>query len=231
MRLADYLDKGWFMLLQDEFEQPYFRDLEAFLSARGSAGIEIYPAPENIFLALNLTPIEKVKVVLLGQDPYHGPGQAHGLAFSVLPGQRLPPSLVNIFRELHSDLGGIPPVAGRLDQWARQGVLLLNTVLTVEKGQAAAHRGRGWERFTDRVIKTVNQHCQPTVFLLWGADAQKKSALIDLSRHRILCAPHPSPLSAYRGFLGCRHFSLCNDYLLSKGRTPVNWYLNQENFA
>jgi uracil-DNA glycosylase len=223
MRLADYLEKDWLKLLQTEFAQPYFRQLEAFILSRASAGAEIYPALGNIFSALNLTPPERVKAVLLGQDPYHGPGQAHGLAFSVMPGQRLPPSLVNIFKELQRDLGLVPPLSGCLDKWARQGVLLLNTILTVEQGKAAAHRSRGWEQFTDSIIKTVSQCCRPTVFLLWGSDAQKKSVFIDQSRHHILQAPHPSPLSAYRGFFGCGHFSRCNKFLQEMGRTPIDW--------
>ncbi|MBN1378023.1 MAG: uracil-DNA glycosylase [Gammaproteobacteria bacterium] len=225
-RLLEHLETGWSMLLQAEFQQTYFEQLEAFLSFRTSAGAEIYPQTEHIFSALNLTPAEQVKVVLLGQDPYHGPGQAHGLAFSVLPGQRLPPSLVNIFKELKSDLGLNPPLSGCLEKWARQGVLLLNTVLTVEKGTAGAHRNKGWEWFTDCVIKTVSKHSRASVFLLWGSEAQKKSSLINRSRHHILQAPHPSPLSAYRGFLGCRHFSLCNEFLISQGRGPVDWCLD-----
>jgi uracil-DNA glycosylase len=225
LRLADQLNSDWLGLLESEFDQTYFKQLELFLSAKAAQGAEIYPPWENIFSALNLTPVKRVKVVLLGQDPYHGPGQAHGLAFSVLPGQPFPPSLANIFKELESDLGLAPPLTGCLKKWAKQGVLLLNTVLTVERSKAAAHRNKGWERFTDCIIQTINRHCQPTVFLLWGGDAQKKSVLIDQSKHHILKAPHPSPLSAYRGFLGCRHFSLCNTFLHSTGRGQIDWKL------
>ena len=225
MLISDYLKGDWRNYLRIEFEQPYFRDLQAFLSERAKSGVEIYPSLENIFAALHATPPAKVKVVLLGQDPYHNPGQAHGLAFSVSSKQALPPSLVNIYHELKSDLGHTPANDGCLIKWAAQGVLLLNTVLTVEKSSPGVHSGKGWEQFTDQIIRKISEICPPSVFLLWGKPAQKKENLIDQSRHCVLQAPHPSPLSAYRGFYGCRHFSLANNYLLSQGRSAVNWCL------
>ena len=227
MQISEHLNGEWRSHLHSEFEKPYFRDLQVFLSQRAKTGVEIYPAPENIFAALHATPPAKVKVVLLGQDPYHNPGQAHGLAFSVTPRQTPPPSLVNIYRELEADLGHTPPRDGCLTKWATQGVLLLNSVLTVEKSSPGAHSNKGWEQFTDLIIRKISEICSPTVFLLWGKPAQKKRRLIDHSRHCILQAPHPSPLSAYRGFHGCRHFSLANNYLLSQGRTAVDWRLEQ----
>lgn len=225
LQLVKHLKTDWFELLQTEFEQTYFKQLENFLSERMAAGVEIYPQTANIFHALNLTPVADVKVILLGQDPYHGPGQAHGLSFSVPDGIACPPSLRNIFKELKTDLDIQEPAGGNLEKWARQGVLLLNTVLTVERGQAASHSKRGWERVTDRIIQIVNEQNRPTVFLLWGGQAQKKAALIDDTRHHILQAPHPSPLSVYRGFFGCRHFSLCNEFLNIQGRGPIDWSL------
>jgi uracil-DNA glycosylase len=176
-----------------------------------------------IFNALNSTPLDSVKVVILGQDPYHGPGQAHGLSFSVPRGVPVPPSLQNIYKELESDLGLMPPAHGDLSSWARQGVLLLNAVLTVEAHKAGSHQGQGWEQFTDRVVSVINDTKDGVVFMLWGSYAQKKGAVIDRSRHLVLTAPHPSPLSAYRGFLGCLHFSQCNEYLQSQGTAPIDW--------
>ncbi len=219
------LHPEWLEVLAGEFEQDYMLDLKRFLLARRQAGAVIYPPGPEIFNALDSTPLSEVKVVILGQDPYHGPGQAHGLCFSVREGVPPPPSLVNIFRELQSDLGLAMPNHGHLQSWAAQGVLLLNAVLTVERGQAGAHQGKGWEHFTDAVVATVNQRCEHVVFLLWGAQAQRKGSAIDTRRHLVLKAPHPSPLSAHRGFLGCRHFSQANRWLNSKGIEPVNWAL------
>lgn len=219
------LDDSWKAVLGDEFSKSYMRDLKAFLSQEKAEGKHIFPAGSEYFRALDLTPLDQVRVVILGQDPYHGAGQAHGLCFSVRPGVRVPPSLVNIYKELKSDLGVEPPGHGFLEHWARQGVLLLNSVLTVEEARAASHQGRGWETFTDAVIRSVNEQCEHVVFLLWGAYAQKKAAFVDRSRHLVLKAPHPSPLSAHAGFLGCRHFSQANRYLEEKGRAPIDWQL------
>ncbi|MGY6632099.1 MAG: uracil-DNA glycosylase [Wenzhouxiangella sp.] len=219
------LHPEWLDVLRPQFEQPYMAELKAFLKARKQAGAEVYPPGGQIFNALDSTPLSSVKVVILGQDPYHGPGQAHGLCFSVQHGVPTPPSLVNIFKELQADLGLTPPKHGCLQAWAERGVLLLNTVLTVERGQAGAHQGKGWERFTDAVIETVNQREAPVAFLLWGSHAQKKGAGIDGHRHLVLKAPHPSPLSAHRGFLGCGHFSAANRWLESRGLEPIDWRL------
>ena len=213
------------MPLAAEFEQPYMQQLRAFLVAEKKAGKRIFPAGNEFFNAFSHTPLEKVKVVILGQDPYHGEGQAHGLCFSVPSGVQPPPSLVNIFKELQSDLGISRPSHGFLEHWARQGVLLLNSVLTVQMGQAASHRDRGWERFTDAVIRTVNAKVEPVVFMLWGSYAQKKAAFVDQSRHLVLKAPHPSPLSAHSGFFGCRHFSKANAFLEAHGKVPIDWAL------
>jgi len=219
------LDPSWLEPLQSEFDQPYMGELKRFLLAEREAGKRIFPAGPNWFRALDLTPLDKVKVVILGQDPYHGPGQAHGLCFSVPDGVRPPPSLVNIYKELESDLGIRRPGHGFLEHWAKQGVLLLNSVLTVEMGLAASHRDRGWERFTDAVIRLVNAREQPVVFMLWGSYAQKKASFVDASRHLVLKAPHPSPLSAHSGFLGCKHFSKANAFLESRGLAPIDWAL------
>ena len=219
------LHQSWLGPLQTKFDQPYMAELKRFLLGEREAGKRIFPPGPSWFRALDLTPLDEVKVVILGQDPYHGPGQAHGLCFSVPMGVRPPPSLVNIYKELESDLGVRPPVHGVLEHWARQGVLLLNSVLTVEMGLAASHRDRGWERFTDAVIAQVNAKPEPVVFMLWGSYAQKKAAFVDTSRHLVLKAPHPSPLSAHSGFLGCRHFSRANAYLESKGMAPIDWAL------
>ncbi len=216
---------SWQRWLGDELSAPYMQQLQRFLQQQVAAQKVIYPEPSNWFHALAATPLERVKVVILGQDPYHQPGQAHGLSFSVPPGVKIPPSLVNIFKELHSDLGIVPATQGCLERWAEQGVLLLNAVLTVEQAQAASHQGQGWERFTDQVIATVNQQCEGVVFLLWGSYAQKKGALLDTQRHCVLQAAHPSPLAAYRGFFGCRHFSRANQYLQQQGKTPIDWRL------
>ncbi len=219
------LHPEWLEVLRPEFEQPYMAELKAFLQARKQAGAVVYPPGKQIFNALDSTPLSSVKAVILGQDPYHGPGQAHGLCFSVQPGVPVPPSLVNIFKELKADLGLSPPGHGCLQAWAERGVLLLNTVLTVERGQAGAHQGKGWERFTDAVIDAVKRREEPVVFLLWGSHAQKKGAGIDTRRHLVLKAPHPSPLSAHRGFLGCGHFSAANRWLEARGLEAIDWRL------
>jgi uracil-DNA glycosylase len=219
------LHPTWLERLGDEFAQPYMGELRNFLVAQREAGKRIFPKGSEWFRALDLTPLDQVRVVILGQDPYHGPGQAHGLCFSVPNGVRPPPSLVNIYKELESDLGIKPARHGFLEHWAKQGVLLLNSVLTVEMGQAASHRDRGWERFTDAVVAEVNARTEPTVFMLWGSYAQKKAAFVDTSHHLVLKAPHPSPLSAHSGFFGCRHFSKANAFLESKGLQPVDWAL------
>lgn len=219
------LHEGWLERLRGEFDQPYMADLKRFLVAEKEQGKRIFPNGSNWFRALDLTPPDAVKVVILGQDPYHGLGQAHGLCFSVPNGVDPPPSLKNIYKELESDLGIKRPSHGFLEHWAKQGVLLLNSVLTVEMGQAASHRERGWERFTDAIIREVNASDTPVVFMLWGSYAQKKAAFVDSSKHLVLKAPHPSPLSAHSGFFGCRHFSQANAFLESKGLSPIDWAL------
>src|SRR5690348_9030208 len=219
------LHESWLGPLRGEFDEPYMADLKRFLVAQRQAGKQIFPKTTEWFRALDLTPLEKVRVVILGQDPYHGERQAHGLCFSVQPGVRPPPSLVNIYKELESDVGIKPRRHGFLEHWARQGVLLLNSVLTVEMGLAASHRERGWERFTDRIIEQVNAKAEPVVFMLWGSYAQKKAAMVDTSRHLVLKAAHPSPLSAHGGFFGCRHFSKANAFLESRGLPPIDWAL------
>lgn len=228
MTSAITLDETWKAALSSEFSAPYMSGLLAFLKSEISAGKQILPKTSEYFAALNLTPLGQVKVVILGQDPYHGDGQAHGLCFSVQPDVRTPPSLKNIYKELEADLGIARASHGNLVSWARQGVLLLNSVLTVERGLAASHRGRGWERFTDAVIAQVNQLEHPVVFLLWGAYAQKKAQFVDTSRHLVLKAAHPSPLSAHNGFLGCRHFSQTNAFLETNGMKPIDWQLPEK---
>lgn len=217
------MDASWLEVLAPEFEQPYMQELKAFLQSEKQAGKVIYPAGSNWFSAFNTTPFDQVKVVILGQDPYHGPGQAHGLCFSVQPGVRVPPSLQNIYKEIATDLSINPPPHGCLTHWAEQGVLLLNATLTVEQGMAGAHQGKGWEQFTDRAIAALNERREGIVFLLWGSYAQRKGALIDGTKHCVLKAPHPSPLSAHRGFFGCQHFSKTNDYLQQAGQSPIDW--------
>lgn len=219
------LHPSWLEHLQTEVEQDYMRSLSDFLRAEKSAGQTVYPSAENIFAALNTTPLDKVKVVILGQDPYHGPNQAHGLSFSVPYGVPTPPSLKNIYKELNADLGCEIASHGHLMSWAKQGVLLLNSVLTVRQAEAASHQGKGWERFTDAVIQTINRHQTQVVFLLWGSYAQKKGQVIDRNQHLVLQAPHPSPLSAHRGFLGCKHFSQTNAYLQANGQVPIDWQI------
>ena len=225
MESAIKLHPSWVEPLSGEFAQPYMADLKRFLLAEREAGKRIFPRAANWFRALDLTPLDQVRIVILGQDPYHGEGQAHGLCFSVPNGVRPPPSLVNIFKELNSDLGIQPAPHGFLEHWSAQGVLLLNSVLTVEMGRAASHQNRGWERFTDAVIRIVNEKQEPVVFMLWGSYAQKKAAFVDQSRHLVLKAPHPSPLSAHSGFFGCRHFSQANAFLEAHGQPPIDWAL------
>ena len=220
------IDGSWQQALSAELNGPGLAKLDDYLRQRVASGIPVYPPRAQWFRAFELTPLSQVRVVILGQDPYHGPGQAHGLAFSVQPGVAVPPSLVNILKEIEADLGlPRPPGQGCLESWAQQGVLLLNDVLTVEDGQAGAHRNRGWERLTDAAIRAVNDGPHPVVFLLWGKPAQKKAALIDATQHLVLTAPHPSPLSVYRGFSGCRHFSQANAWLAAQGRGQVDWSL------
>ena len=214
----------WNPILKAELAKPYWPELQRFV-AEERAHHPVYPAHEEVFAALHLTPYADVKVLILGQDPYHGPGQAHGLCFSVRPGVPAPPSLQNIFKELRTDLGIEPPANGCLDAWARQGVLLLNATLTVRAREAASHQGKGWEIFTDAVIRAVNNKPERVVFILWGASARKKKALVDASRHVVIESPHPSPLSAHNGFFGSRPFSRANDALVAAGREPVDWRL------
>lgn len=219
------LESSWKARIGDWLLRPEMRELSAFLRKRKAAGAHVFPPGPEIFAAFNATPFEQVKVVVLGQDPYHGYGQAHGLSFSVKPGVPVPPSLLNIYKEIEADLAIPRPDHGCLLPWAQQGVLLLNAVLTVEEGKAGAHQGRGWEGFTDHVVDVLNREREGLVFLLWGAYAQQKGKVIDTRRHRVFKAPHPSPLSAHRGFLGCRHFSQANDYLARNGQARIDWRL------
>lgn len=219
------LHSSWLEPLRAEFDEAYMAELKHFLITERKRGKRIFPKGSEWFRALDLTPLDKVRVVILGQDPYHGEGQAHGLCFSVPKGVRPPPSLVNIYKELESDLKIRPRRHGFLEHWADEGVLLLNSVLTVEMGRAASHRERGWERFTDRIIGEVNSKKEAVVFMLWGSYAQKKAAFVDSSKHLVLKAAHPSPLSAHGGFFGCRHFSKANAFLQSRGLEPVDWAL------
>lgn len=216
------IEKSWQEVLQVEFDKPYFENLVGFVKQEYASNT-IFPPAGQIFNAFNTCPFNNVKVVILGQDPYHGPGQAHGLCFSVNDGIQFPPSLQNIFKEITSDLGIPAPKTGNLTRWAEQGVLLLNATLTVRASQAGSHQGKGWEEFTDAVIKIISEKAENVVFILWGSYAIKKKSLINASKHCILTAPHPSPLSSYRGFFGCKHFSQTNTYLTSKGKTPINW--------
>jgi uracil-DNA glycosylase len=225
MPIPPNIDESWHAPLAPEFDSDYMATLRDFLKAEKAAEKIIYPHSKNWFRALELTSLDHVRVVILGQDPYHGEGQAHGLCFSVPPGVRPPPSLVNIYKEIETDLDLPRPRHGFLEHWAQQGVLMLNSVLTVEAGQAASHQKRGWERFTDAVIRAVNTRAEPAVFLLWGAYAQKKAAFVDTNRHLVLTAAHPSPLAAHNGFFGCKHFSKCNAFLESKGRAAIIWSL------
>ena len=215
----------WNPVLRDQLSQPYWVELQQFVAEERARG-PVFPAPDEVFAALHLTPYSAVKVLILGQDPYHGPGQAHGLCFSVRRGVPAPPSLQNIFVELESDLGFPPPSHGCLDAWAEQGVLLLNATLTVRARQAASHQGKGWERFTDAVLRAVNDKPERVVFILWGASARKKRGLVDTSRHVVIESPHPSPLSARNGFFGSRPFSRANEALVEAGRHPVDWQIH-----
>ena len=219
------LEPSWKARVGDWFAREDMRALSSFLRERIRAGARIHPQSQNIFAAFDATPFDAVKAVVLGQDPYHGPGQAHGLCFSVLPGVEVPPSLQNIYKELARDTGFVPPAHGYLLPWAQRGVLLLNSVLTVEEGRAGSHQGKGWEGFTDHVVDVLNREREGLVFLLWGSYAQAKGRVIDPRRHRVLKAPHPSPLSAHRGFIGCGHFSAANEYLTRRGVDPIDWSL------
>jgi len=223
MSIDPKIDPSWKMVLNNEFNKPYFTQLKEFLQSEKAAGKIIFPKGSEMFNAFNLCPFDEVKVVILGQDPYHGVGQAHGLCFSVPDGIPKPPSLVNIFKELQQDLNQEIPKSGNLESWARQGVLLLNSILTVAASQAASHQGKGWEIFTDAVIHALNEHKDQLVFMLWGNYAIKKSSFVDRKKHLVLTAPHPSPLSAYQGFLGCKHFSKCNEWLQNHDMEPISW--------
>ena len=223
---VDSISKDWLTHLQGEFSEPYMQELIQFLEEEKRQNKTIFPEFEDIFSAFSITPLKKVKVVIFGQDPYHGQGQAHGLAFSVKPGVKIPPSLRNMYKELETDIGFETPDHGHLIKWAEQGVLLLNAVLTVEEAKAGSHQKKGWEKFTDKVVQTLNDECEDLIFILWGSHAHKKGKNIDTDKHHIIKGPHPSPLSAYRGFFGCKHFSQTNEYLKSKGAKPIDWQLN-----
>lgn len=218
------IDSQWQEALKEEFQKDYYHELMAKVS-EAYENNQVFPPANEVFNALNLTPLSQVKAVIIGQDPYHDVGQAHGLCFSVKPGVKVPPSLVNIYKELHDDLGCSIPEEGYLVKWATQGVLMLNTVLTVNAHDANSHKGYGWEKFTDAIISKVNEEDRPIVFLLWGAPAQKKKKLLNNPKHLILEAPHPSPLSVYRGFWGCKHFSKTNEFLVENGIEPIDWQL------
>lgn len=222
------LSATWQTKLVAELDADYMQTLQRFIAKQREQGIEIFPRADDCFNAFKLTPFEQVKVVILGQDPYHGPNQAHGLSFSVKPGMKVPPSLLNIYKELNQDLN-IPIAAhGNLENWAQQGVLLLNSVLTVEQSKANSHQGKGWEVFTDKVFEVLNQEHKGLVFMLWGSYAQKKGKAIDRDKHLVLEAVHPSPLSVYRGFFGCQHFSLANQYLLKQGKSDIDWAVPEQ---
>lgn len=219
------IENDWLNAIKDEFKKPYYKNLYLFVKEEYSKAI-VYPPADDIFNAFHFTPLSKVKVLILGQDPYHNAHQAHGLSFSVLPEQKdIPPSLQNIYKELKDDLGCSIPDNGYLKKWADQGVLMLNTVLTVRAHEANSHKGHGWEQFTDAVISAVNAQERPIVYMLWGTPAQKKIPMLTNPKHCILTAPHPSPLSAYRGFFGCHHFSQCNDFLIANGQSPIDWQI------
>lgn len=223
IRMAGIVN-DWLPAVQAEFRKPYYKDLYLFIKKEYSTHV-VYPPSDEIYAALELTPLKDVKVVILGQDPYHEPHQAQGLCFSVEPGTEIPPSLVNIYRELHDDVGCHLPNNGNLIPWAKQGVLLLNTVLTVRAHQANSHKGHGWEYFTDAILEAVNRQDRPIVYMLWGSQAQSKIPMLTNPQHLILKAPHPSPLSAYRGFFGCRHFSKCNEFLRAHGESEIDWQI------
>jgi uracil-DNA glycosylase len=223
MMASAKLEKSWLEVIGSEFDQPYMAKLKQFLQQEKESGRKIYPKGSEIFNALNTTPFDKVRVVIIGQDPYHGEGQAHGLAFSVRKGIATPPSLINIYKEIEAEFGTKRPPHGDLTGWAEQGVLLLNATLTVQHATAGSHQKKGWEDFTDAVIRAVSEKHEHVVFMLWGSYAQKKGAFIDRKKHLVLEAPHPSPLSAHRGFLGCGHFKKANAYLVNHGRSPIRW--------
>ena len=218
------IDNDWLPAMNAEFKKPYYAELYKFVKEEYSK-VAVYPPSDEIFSALHLTPLSKVKVVIIGQDPYHNEGQAHGLCFSVRPEVDIPPSLVNIYKELQSDLGCKIPNNGYLIKWAEQGVLLLNTVLTVRAHQAKSHQGKGWEQFTDAIIRAVNAEDRPIAYLLWGRPAQSKMSMLDNPKHKVFTAPHPSPLSAHRGFFGCKHFSQANAFLQANGVEPIDWQI------
>ncbi|WP_028305190.1 uracil-DNA glycosylase [Oceanospirillum maris] len=226
--MAIDLPDDWLAVLGGEFEQPYMQNLKAFLAEEKAQGKVVYPHSSDWFNAFKYTPLNQVKVVILGQDPYHGPNQAHGLCFSVRPGVKTPPSLVNIYKELQSDLGIQPVNHGYLTSWAKQGVLMINAVLTVEQANAGSHQKKGWEQFTDKVIHVINEQLDGVVFLLWGSYAQKKAAFVDQNKHLVLKSVHPSPLSAHRGFFGNHQFSQVNNFLIQHGKQPINWQLPEQ---
>lgn len=217
------IEPSWKKVLENEFELPYFKTLSETVRTAYLGNVPIYPPPKAVFNAFELCPFDAVKVVILGQDPYHGAGQAHGLCFSVQDGVRIPPSLQNIYKEIKDDIGTSIPEQGNLERWAKQGVLLLNATLTVEAGKPGSHQGIGWETFTDAIIQKISKEKEHVVFLLWGKYAQDKGAHIDIEKHLVLKAPHPSPFSAYTGFLGCKHFSKTNEYLKQHGKEPIEW--------
>ncbi|MFT3671439.1 uracil-DNA glycosylase [Aestuariivirga sp.] len=219
------LDPSWLKVLQPQFDAPYMQELRSFLVKEREAGKQIFPKGSEWFHALDATPLDKVRAVILGQDPYHNDGQAHGLCFSVKPGVQAPPSLVNIYKEMQSDLGLPPPRHGHLEHWAQQGVLMLNAVLTVEAHRAASHQGKGWEKFTDEIIRQVNNLERPVVFILWGSYAQKKASFVDTTRHLVIKSAHPSPLSAHNGFFGSKPFSRANAFLRAQGQPEIDWKL------
>lgn len=219
---------NWLPVLEEEYRKPYYGKMKEFIDAEYEK-FTVYPPKDKVFSALELTDLKDVKVVILGQDPYHEYNQAHGLSFSVPPTQKIPPSLVNIYKELCDDLSLTYPDNGYLEKWARQGVLMLNTVLTVRDGEANSHKGKGWEKLTDALIRAVNEEDRPIVFMLWGKPAQSKMSMLNNPKHLILTSVHPSPLSAYRGFLGCKHFSKCNAFLQEKGLTPIDWQIENVN--
>lgn len=220
------IEESWKAILAEEFNKPYFQELKAFLVEERKKYI-VYPSGQNIFNAFAHTPFDSVKIVIIGQDPYHGSGQAHGLSFSVPDGIKPPPSLANIFKELQTDIGMPIPIRGNLEDWAKQGVLLLNATLTVRANEAGSHQKKGWEQFTDTIIKLLSEQKSGIIFLLWGRFAQDKAQLIDASKHHILKAAHPSPFSAYNGFMGCKHFSKANEILISKGLDPIDWQIKK----
>lgn len=222
---GEKIQDKWLELLQPELAKDYMQQLASFLQQQRQHGKTVYPAENDTYAAFTQSPFEEIKVVILGQDPYHGPDQAHGLCFSVQPHVKIPPSLLNIYKELHTDLGLEIPFHGNLLPWAQQGVFLLNATLSVEEGKAGSHQGQGWEQFTDHAIQQLNEQRENLVFMLWGSHAQKKGAFIDEGRHLVLKAPHPSPLSSYRGFFGCRHFSKANKYLIEHNIAPIDWEL------